>query len=324
MNYSLTVNGLDNAFPKEFGCDCRRCIRTERAANTSMSLIGTEGEEGRAAFHALIDCGHGISDSLAANLLLRGEYARLDWILLTHWHSDHSIEMGRIGAAWMRTCARRGQPFERVKTWCREGSSHWLAQEQGNVWRSFVNPFVAPGFDDAGTTLPPVPIAASELRISPITLHHKSADIAPDDPSRRQPSCAGFVVQTATRKAVLFWDMDNTNTWITAPQTEAHAAAIQLAHEADILCVDCNTWRFTGSSTHRPASHASFFTQLPNIRALAPRETWLIHLSGHEDERGDGFGWLDEEWQAHAQDAWEARAMPGQVHVPRIGERIVL
>jgi ribonuclease BN (tRNA processing enzyme) len=322
MHYSLTINGLDNAFPREFGCDCPRCARPERAANTSMSLIGLD-DAGDTAFHALIDCGHGASDSLAANPLLRGPRARLDWILLTHWHSDHTIELGRICAGWMRTCTRRGQPFERVKTWCREGSAHWLAREQGGAWHTFTDPVIAPGFDDAGVPLTPVPIDMPDLCVTPITLHHSSADIAADDPSRRQPSCAGFVIQTPSRKVALFWDMDNTNTWITHPQTEAHAAAIALARDADVLCLDCNTWRFAGTDK-RPASHACFHTQLLNVRALAPRETLLMHLSGHEDERGDGFGWLDAEWQAHAQAEWARLALLGQVRVPKIGERIGL
>jgi phosphoribosyl 1,2-cyclic phosphodiesterase len=322
MNYSLIVNGLDNAFPREFGCDCPRCTRPERAANTSMSLIGLD-QAGETAFHALMDCGGGASDSLAANPLLRGPRARLDWLLLTHWHSDHSIELGRICAGWMRTCARRGQPFARVKTWCREGSVQWLDREQGSAWRAFTDPVIAPGFDAAGVPLASLPIGAPGLRVTPITLHHSSADIAPDNPSRRQPSCAGFVIQTATRKAVLFWDMDNTNAWITDPQTEAHAAAVALARDADLLCVDCNTWRFAGTA-QRPASHACFRSQLPNVRALTPRETWLMHLSGHEDDRGDGFGWLDAEWQAHAQAEWARFALPGRVRVPAIGERIAL
>lgn len=60
------------------------------------------------------------------------------------------------------------------------------------------------------------------------------------------------------------------------------------------------------------------------MRALAPRQTLLMHLSGHEDERGDGFGWLDSEWQTHAQKEWEVHAMPGTVHVLAIGEHISL
>lgn len=323
MNYSLHINGLDNAFPREFGCDCRRCMRPERAANTSMSLIGTQDDDRITAFHALIDCGFGISESLAGNLLLRGDRARLDWLLFTHWHSDHSAELNRICAGWMRTCVRRGQPFNRINAWCREGSAQWLAHDFGGAWRMFIEPHIAPSFNDAGVVLAPVPITAPDLTITPITLHHSSADVAQDDVKRRQPACAGFVIQTQQRKAVLFWDMDNTNTWITAPQNDAHVAAIQLARGADVLCLDCNTWRFKGTS-EKPASHASFHAHVQNIRALAPRQTLLMHLSGHEDDRGDGFGWLDAEWQAHAQAEWQVQGLPGNVRVPCIGERIAL
>ncbi len=321
MNYSLTINGLDNAFPKEFGCDCPRCTRAERAANTSVSLIGLNNDQ--TAFHALIDCGHGINESLIANPLLAGPRARLDWILLTHWHSDHSIELGRICAAWMRTCARRRQSFQAIKTWCRESSAQWLAAEHGNAWRVFADPVIAPGFDDAGVVLAPVPLNLPDLTVTPITLHHSSADIAvaiAGEPTRRQPSCAGFVLQTAQRKTVLFWDMDTTNTWITHPQTEAHHAAIALAQDADLLCVDCNTWRYSLLSGGKSTGHASFQMHLDNARALRPRETLLMHLSGHEDAPGDGFGWLNDEWQTRAQAEWQSHGLPGTVRVPHIGE----
>lgn len=323
MNYSLIVNGLDNAFPREFGCDCRRCMRPERAANTSMSLIGVEDADRATAFHALIDCGFGSSESLHANHLLQGERARLDWLLFTHWHSDHSAELNRICAGWARTCARRGQPFNRVKTWCREGTAQWLAHTFGGAWHMFIEPVIARGFQDAGAVLAPVLTDAPSLTLTPITLHHSSADVAQGSTGRRQPACAGFVIQTPSCKAVLFWDMDNTNTWITQPKDDAQVAARALASGADLLCVDCNTWRFKGTP-ESAASHASFHTQLPNIRALAPRETLLMHLSGHEDATGDGFGWLDDEWQFHAQTEWQVQGMPGSVRVPRIGERIAL
>ena len=36
--FELLINGLDNAFIKEFGCQCVRCNRETRAANTSMDF----------------------------------------------------------------------------------------------------------------------------------------------------------------------------------------------------------------------------------------------------------------------------------------------
>jgi hypothetical protein len=90
-----------------------------------------------------------------------------------------------------------------------------------------------------------------------------------------------------------------------------------------LLCLDCNTWRFAGTA-EKPASHASFFTQLPNIRALQPRQTLLAHLSGHEDARGDGFGWRNAEWEAQARAEWARNDMPGCVRVPNIGDHLWL
>ncbi len=113
--------------------------------------------------------------------------------------------------------------------------------------------------------------------------------------------------------------MDNTNTWITEPSSDAHHAALALARDADVLCLDCNTWRYAGNPTDKPASHASFFTQLQNVRALRPRETLLVHLSGHEDAPDDGYGWLDHEWQLHARTVWADQKLPGTVRVPGIG-----
>jgi ribonuclease BN (tRNA processing enzyme) len=318
MRYSLYVNGYDNAYPKEFGCDCARCCAPTRAANTSMSLIGQD-DAGRTAFHALIDCGSGVSDSLSANPMLQGDNARLDWMLFTHWHEDHRSEFNRVCAGWKRSRIRRQQAFERVKLWCREGSAVWMAHYGDYSWRDFVAPVVAPGYDDAGVALAPIPIDQTDLRITPITLSHWSADVATDSPTRRAPACSGFVIETTGRKVVLFWDMDVTNTWIDQPQTDAHRNAIELASNADLLCVDCNTWRFDTLASGRPMSHASFHTHLSWASVLQPEHTWLVHLSGHEDARGDGFGWTDDEWRTRAQVVWQERGMPGTVDVPHIG-----
>jgi hypothetical protein len=208
--------------------------------------------------------------------------------------------------------------------WCREGSAQWLARDNGSAWRAYAAPHIAPGFDDAGVILGSVPVSAPGLSITPITLHHSSADVAADDPARRQPACAGFIIQTPARKAVLFWDMDGTNTWISAPQTAAHHAAIALARDADVLCVDCNTWRVDRSSSGRMASHAAFHTHLNFVPVLQPRETLLMHLSGHEDAPGDGRGWTDAEWQSNARRVWAERNLPGSVRVPAIGEVVAL
>ncbi len=323
MDHWLVINGLENAFPKEFGCSCARCVRTERTANTSASLITTD-DEGNTRHHLLFDCGGGVADSLAQHDLLRGSRARLDGVILTHWHTDHSIDVRRLLTGWERSRRRSGATVTKVPLWCREGSAAWLWKEQPYAMSALAQPVVCAGSQPAGTVLEPVSFANAGVNVgvsvTPITMYHASADVSVpntlDEPSLHVPCCAGFVITTPRAKTVLCWDMDATNDWVLQPDN----LAVMLARDADTLLIDCNTWRVEHMAAGRTTGHASFQTVCRYVTALRPRRTVLMHLSGHEDAVGDGFGWTDAEWQARASHEWRTRDLPGSVVVPRIGQ----
>jgi hypothetical protein len=65
ITHRLIVNGLEAPLLKQFGCDCARCQDPKRQANTSMSLIATNGNQ-EPTQHVLFDTGLGVSDSLVA------------------------------------------------------------------------------------------------------------------------------------------------------------------------------------------------------------------------------------------------------------------
>jgi len=46
---------------------------------------------------------------------------------------------------------------------------------------------------------------------------------------------------------------------------------------ADYLFIECNTWRVEG------VGHTTFLKAKEYIKALRPKQTFLVHLSGHED-----------------------------------------
>ncbi len=319
MNHYLSMNGLEHAFLKEFGCSCPRCARPVHVANTSASLVSL-ADDGATAYHVLFDAGDGVCESLQRNPHLAGSRARLDWLLFTHWHSDHAIDVRRLGAAWMRSQRTRTPAPSRIRTWARGGSAGWLTREHAAAVATHLELHATQESHPAGVVLPPVPLDCADLTIVPVTTYHASADRSPADPSVRFPCCAGFVVQTARAKAALLWDLDATNEWIVQG-----GEAAQLIRGADCLFIDCNTWRQeTHPLLHTSTSHASFFTVMRYAAALQPKLTLLVHLSGHEDSPGDGWGWDDAEWQANARREWHAHHVPGEVRVPQIGEQFAL
>jgi ribonuclease BN (tRNA processing enzyme) len=323
MNHCLIINGLENAFPKELGCDCARCTSTERTANTSTSLVSLD-DAGNTQHHVLFDIGGGVADSLAQHALLSGKRARLDWIVLTHWHSDHTQDIRRLCEGWRRTRERAHLPFAKIPLWCRQGSAEWLNREHPFAAQALVQTHSSGEENPAGVILPAVPLGLADVSLTPITMYHGSADVAVPqtlgDPLVRRPCCAGFALQTAHSKTLLFWDMDATNTWV----FDANNAAVQLAKHADLLLIDCNTWRAETTWKGGSTNHNSFQTVCDYVKILQPKTTVLIHLSGHEDVLGDGFGWSNAEWQAHAAQAWQARNLPGNVIVPHIGQMFML
>lgn len=321
MRYTLRVNGLDNAYIREFGCGCARCARPTRAANTSISLIGQD-QRGKVLCHVLFDAGFGVLESLLENPALR-EDARLDAVVLTHWHSDHTAELTRISTTWARSRRRRGEPSARIPVWCRPGSAAWLERQYPQLHTSGIELKTFGQAEPAGSLLEGLRLDLPGLKLTPIALSHHTADFDPDHPAESYPCCAGYVLEFQGSRVALLWDLDATNLWLERPAAEQRQAVERL-RGADHIFFDSNTWAYAASGDGRPASHASFGLIQRFARVLEPKQSWLVHLSGHEDAPGEGFGWQDGDWQREAQRVWRERGLPGDVRVPIIGETIPL
>ena len=316
MHHYLTLNGLDGPMLRQFGCDCARCTGRERLANTSASLISLD-DQGQTAHHILFDVGLGVVDSLVQNPHLAGTKARLDWIVLTHWHPDHTLELNRVAVSYRL----RRRPDFRIPTWCRSGSADWLHREHGYDMEYLLQPHKSGEYHRPGTLLPPLPIDLPGVTITPVTVSHLRADISPNDRHQTRYSCAVFIIETARSKTVLLWDIDSENEWLVQPTTAAEKAAVQRLSGANHLFIDTGFWQY-----HRPRmSHPGFYNVRRIARTLQPQETLLVHLSGHPDGPGQpAWGWSNAQWSTQAAQVWQAENLPGRVRVPAIGERFDL
>ena len=317
MDYSLVVNGFGNAFLQEFGCPCPRCARKDPVANVSVSIV-RRGGDGRIVWHALVDVGLGVVDSLRNTF--SADEARVDWLLFTHWHPDHSLELNRLGETMRRTARRRGETFSRIPTWCRAGTAKWLAKNFSYEWYRCLDGRPSMESEPPGTLLEPIPLCSDGIGITPVSVSHAGADINPENFKDRQFNCACFVVQTDRKKTVLLWDLDNKNDWILNPRTEGQERAVERLSGADILFLDCFSWsveEVAGFST----GHLSFATARKYAKALQPKETLLVHMGGHEEGEGNpGWGWTDRQWEEEARKLWKAGSLPGTMRVPAMGE----
>lgn len=319
--FALYINGLDNAYIREFGCDCPRCERFDRGANTSVSLV-LEDASGLALHHVLFDAGSGVGESLRVHPPLRAQ-ARLDGIVLTHWHTDHTSDLTRIGSTYARSRRRRGDEVTPTPLWCRTGSAGWLDRQYPHLKNAMLEVKTFGADEPMGSLLEPLLLGLPGATVTPVSLSHFTADLNPERESESLPCCAGYILELPRTKIAFLWDLDATNLWLEKPGS-AQEATLERLHGADHVFFDSNTWACEADRNGRPASHASFGLVQRFARSLEPKHTWLTHLSGHEDERGAGFGWTDDQWRDHALHVWQSEGLPGQVSVPSIGQRIEL
>ncbi len=320
MPHAIVINGLDNAYIRELGCPCERCQRQTRAANTSVSILETL-PNGRVKRHLLVDAGAGVRESLMSHAVLRPDFV-LDGVLLTHWHVDHTCELPHLATTLARSRARDGKTLDPIPVWCRYGSKGWLEKnllEKAPLeLRSFGQ------LEPSGTLLEPVAVGWAGMRVTPVTISHSSADISPFGGSENFPSCCGYLLEFSNGvRVALLWDMDVNNTWLEHPNA-ANLETIERLRGVDHLFIDSNTWLYDQNKLGRPASHLSTAIVRRFAAILEPKQTWLMHLSGHEDQPGSGFGWDDATWRRNAKAAWIEAGLSGGVDVPSIGQLIVL
>lgn len=316
MEYSLWINGVDDAFIRELGCGCPRCLRPYRAANTSVSLMGSL--EGRLQRHILFDVGAGISESVLANPLFAAQ-PTLDAVVLSHWHSDHTMELERVAITWMRSRQYHRLPWSALPVYSRQGGVAWLQRQYPGLeeaWLCFA-PFGAE--EPRGQLMEPLRLDLPGAQITPISITHHSAD-SDCATGLFRPCCAGYLLETANSRTALLWDLDQENLWLLEPD---HPTA-QLLRGLDHLFIDCTSWQDAHDEQGRPLSHASFLFVQQVAGNLLPQNTWLVHLSDHDNPSSPGFGLTEEGWQEMARTEWQRLGLPGQVHVPRIGQSISL
>jgi len=322
MNFSLIVNGAGNAFLREFGCPCSRCADRENRATTSVSVVARDDHNGKILWHALVDAGPGVVESLVN--ALPPEEARLDWLLLSHWHPDHTLDLNRLCETARRTSRRRGQNFARIPTWCREGTGKWLQKNYSYEWYRCLDPRVAGESHPPGVLMDPVPTGIPAIRITPFSVSHVGADLNPENFKEPLSCSASFVIETPRKKAVLLWDLDNRNDWILKPASDDQRKAVEKISSPHLLFIDCFAW--TVEEMHGfNMGHLSFMTVRKYAKVLKPRETFLVHMSGHEEGEGNpGWGWTNERWEEEARKVWKSENLPGGVNIPRIGNEISL
>ena len=322
MKHFLIVNGLDHAFLREFGCPCNRCVEQRTAASTSVSLVSLDDNGDRILHHILFDTGMGVVDSLVDSPYLSGKKARLDWLIISHWHPDHVLDLNRLCETWRRTLKRRGEQWKPIPTWCRTGTAEWLKRSHAFEWNSFLKPQLSDENRPPGVKLAPIELGIAGLTVTPITVSHCTADINPANPKESLHCSASFVIEHEARKVVLLWDIDNRNGWIENPTSDEQKEAVKMLSGADYLFIDCNTWSVE-EPNGKNTGHASFLTVQRYARVLSPTTTFLVHLSGHEDGNGNpGWSWIDSTWEQKAQEVWANNNLPGRVCVPRIGRKV--
>ena len=298
VSFRIIVNGTDHAFMREPGCKCGRCRIPHSRSNTSVSLavINHTKTRDELAWHALIDAGVGAINNLWDNFSEYGGDPRVDLILLTHWHPDHTLGLNHLAEGLRRSRRAQFLSTEAIPVWCRSKTLERLrtshAYELGSS--SLLTPYdILPESEPPGVLLPPINTGAlgldASISIQPLTISHETAG---------EHSTAGFIIKRESGKRIaLLWDLDKLNdAWVLDRGLSNALSALQ---GVDVLFVDCNTWSAEGRG------HISFQDLRQYVEVIRPSETVLIHLSGHEDGYGNpGFGWSNGEWEARAREAW--------------------
>jgi ribonuclease BN (tRNA processing enzyme) len=264
----VRVNGHHAAWPSKFGASGPRDTEVRRSpyrvANASASLLLRR--DGEALYHALVDAGLGVINSLL-ELQQSAGVDRVDAVLLTHPHFDHIAGLDWLLASCSRSTVP-GQPWP-LPVYCTEAACEAVFGRHGlfHWWRKSI---------EFRPLRPGEPVVLAEPAGAKLT-----ASAVPVEHGVTAPGAAilgiDFSDGRQARRIGIAWDM------------------LRLLPDSDPSPLDGCDLLFVDSTTVHPQPepkrrkwhrnwHISVEESLPLTAAWAPKRTYLIHYSGSHDE----------------------------------------
>jgi len=253
MRFVFLGTGTSSGVPA-VGCDCAVCRSADprdRRLRTSAALIFDDPQGNERV--VLLDCGPDFREQA-----LRAELKRLDAILLTHTHVDHTWGLDEV----RRYNAIMGQPIdlfadERTIEFVRHVYRH-IFDRKLNVNESFVASFITRRIE------PLAPLDLWGLRITPLSLLHGKLPVL------------GFRIEGGRSRP------GSDGPWGGA------RPPLPLAYMTDVSGIPPETWpHLRGLRTLvldglRHRRHPTHFTvgQAESVaREVGAEATWLVHMS---------------------------------------------
>lgn len=254
MRFVFLGTGTSSGVPA-IGCDCAVCTSSDprdRRLRTSAAMIfdDPEGDERI----VLLDCGPDFREQA-----LRAQLHRLDGILLTHNHVDHTWGLDEV----RRFNAIMGQPIdlyadERTTEFVRHVYRH-IFDRKLNVNESFVASFITRRLQ------PLVPLELHGLRITPLPLLHGKLPVL------------GFRIEEARERA-----RGGEEQW------GGQRPPLPLAYMTDVSGIPPETWPhlrglrtlvLDGLRHRRHPTHFTLGQAVSVAREVGAEATWLVHMS---------------------------------------------
>lgn len=302
---AIRMNNVKHAFPGELSFLNQRsfkedAVRDNQGGNTSASLVVWDESGRNVVFHMLVDAGMGTIRSLAQASDF-GSPKRVDLILVTHGHIDHHCELVYACEMPVRLWKRRDKfpefqtqpvPVPVYAPGMPSGCARRLAEiygysigyhEEGldarekvhvageaakkNGWIHAVHSLCPTNGPIRSLRVEEGPDESHQLKITPVGgVKHANALI--------------YVVEIGggddKKKIVFAWDME------CLPWNDLSASDVPvvdtLLHDADLMFVEMNTL------LPRTTGHISFDRVSEFVNRTKPRECYVVHYSGFEDE----------------------------------------
>jgi len=297
----LRCNGLGHAWGRQLGCRGGRCSKIkydmakppgnlaafrgwedppQRACTSASILVPDQASGERVGSHLLIDVGPGVVGSLAASGIPGIHAVRA--LLLTHWHPDHVADLNPLGES-LKRCGNA--PFP-LPAYCHPDTREKLRARFAYEFKRLF---------DFKPVLPGEQINMPEMNavVTAIEVAHTKGSLV-------------FVVEIAGRKIVFAWDLDVPDRLLPDGVTSnLDVFAGDAFRDADLLIIDANTWakhEVLRDGAPQPTGHASFLEAWRYVEETRPGAVGVVHMSGHEDKPGPGYGWSDREWHEAVRD----------------------